>query len=128
MLILPMTNDGARRADIDIITATYSFRTFWNYSTEMWYVDMVDSEGIDYLLGMALVPAINILKAHTVQVEETGDIRVSDSLATGNATVDSLGSDGIDVTSWLPGEFEETNPEAAFRLPDLFVDLDDILQ
>ena len=128
MLILPMTNDGKRRVDIDIISNTFTFVTYWNYSTCMWYVDMIDSEGNDYLLGMALVPSINILKAHTVQVEETGDIRVADITGTNNATVDSLGSEGVDVTSWLPGEYEEAFPDDEFKIPALAVNLDDVLQ
>ena len=127
MLILPMTNDGARKADIDIISGIFSFRTYWNYSTSMWYVDMLDANGNDYLLGMALVPEINILKAHSVQVEQIGEIRVSDVPLTGNATVDSLGSEGVDVTSWLPGEFEDTFPQDDFKIPDLPVSLEGII-
>lgn len=128
MIVIPLNNDGARRIDIDLENdiGVITFRSYWNGITETWNVDLVDAEGNDIILGLAMVVGIDLLKAHPLVGDRIGQLRVVSTTDENNRNTETLGNTA-ELVHFAPGEFE-----AAFPLPDFLpvqvVDIEDVTQ
>jgi hypothetical protein len=127
MQIIPTTNAGARRITLDLggDIGTHTFRTYYNYLAGMWFLDLLDVSDVAILNGLALVPFIDVLRAHT-DIDPVGQLRVADTAGTGNATPESLGT-AAQLLHYAPGEFDTLFPDDVDRLPDLLVAIADVL-
>lgn len=127
MQIIPTTSDGARRITLDLggDLGLFTFRTYYNYLADMWFLDLLDADDTVILAGMALPPGIDILRAHT-NIDDIGELRVADTGGTNNATPESLGTDA-QLVHYDPGEFDATYPDETNRLPELLVSIEDVL-
>lgn len=127
MLILPMTVDGARQVDIDLgeDRGVFTFRTYWNYTTETWNMDIYDSFDLPVILGLALVINIDILNPYPDVSARLGSIHVADLTGTANRTTVDLGVNS-QVVSFTEGEYETLFPTTD-TLPNLIIDIGDII-
>ncbi len=92
MKLIELSSDGQGTAEVDLDTAVVTFVSRYNYSAECWVLDLYDSEGNDILLGLMLVPGIDLLIPYQHQKalygslvlveKETGDYKNSDGLGT----------------------------------------------
>ena len=126
MQIVPMASNGARTVTVNLgdPAGVLQFRTYWNYTASMWFMDILREDGTVLAQGLALVPDRNILAPYPA-LDFIGEIRVADIDGTGNATTESLGVDA-QVVQFNPGEYEETFPEDD-AIPPLSYNLDDVL-
>ncbi|MBL4769532.1 MAG: hypothetical protein JKY94_17800 [Rhodobacteraceae bacterium] len=106
MQIIPLTSDGARRVAVNLTdtAALITFRTYYNYLAPGWFLDILDEDEVAILTGLALVPNINILRAHPNAAAAIGELRVADLGGDGNTSPESLGNTAY-LAHYLPGEF-----------------------
>lgn len=127
MIVLPMTADGARQVDIDIgeDRGVFTFRSYWNYTTSSWNMDITDSFQVPVILGLALVIGVDILDPYPTVKERLGSIHVADLTGSANRTINDLGTNA-QVVSFTTGEFETLFPTVD-TLPSLIIDIGDII-
>ena len=74
MKLIELTSDGQNTAEVDLDTAVVTFVTRYNYSAECWVLDLYDSEGSAILLGLMLVPGIDLLIPYQHQKQLYGGL------------------------------------------------------
>lgn len=127
-LLIPVTNDGSSRVTVDLLDdrGAFEFRTYWNYTTSAWYLDITDGAGNVLIRGLALVINVDLLEPYPDVAERLGELRVAGLDGNVNRTVDDLGVNS-NLISFTEGEFEQTFPTSD-TIPVLIVDAEDVLQ
>ncbi len=122
--IIPMTSDGSRRATVNMgSVGVFVFRTYWNYTSSTWSMDILDANDNPLALGLTLVADINIIRAHPQLVDIFHDIRVANLDGNANRKLDSLGS-GAQVAQFDNGDLNIPPTD----LPPLIVSIGDVTQ
>jgi len=67
MKLIELTSSGQGQTAVDLNTAVVTFITRYNHSAEAWVLDLYDSEGNDILLGLMLLPGIDLLSPYQHQ-------------------------------------------------------------
>lgn len=107
--VIPTFNTGTTSYNVALNGTTYFFKTYWNEYAAMWFLDILDSDGNNVAMGLALVPDINIFRYDTQLTNTIGELRVADLTGEGNAKDDSLGNTAL-LYYFLPGEFQQLYP------------------
>lgn len=74
--VLDLTADGQASVDYDLGTGVFTFVTRYNYSAQLWYLDILDSQQNVLLAGRALVPNVDILHPFQEQKKLLGQLVV----------------------------------------------------
>ncbi len=93
------TSDNANAVNLQLTT-------YFNTMSSMWYLDLKDSLGNPYALGLAMVPNIDITRSVTILPNDFGQFRIFDTTGDGNATLTSLGNSSY-LVYFANGEFED---------------------
>lgn len=109
---IPTTDDGARRATVDIPgIGTYMVRTYYRHVGPCFVMDIHDATGEPILIGVPLVAGVSLLNKSPHTRDSLGQLRM---------TADSHGPDSLgDVARLIqfdPGEFEVLAPAPVVAL------------
>lgn len=108
-LEIPLNSAGSRRIFVDLNRQPFGIRTYWNPTARTWFMDLTDRLDNPILLGMAMVPEINLFEAFPGLTSTIGQFRVIVTDGGENNTIDSLGNTAF-LIYFPPGEFESTYP------------------
>ena len=126
--LIPLTSDGARRVSVDLGNdrGVFTFRTYWNYTTNAWNLDITDSAGADVILGLALVVDIDLLAPFPEVSTRIGELQVASINTVFNRGTEELGANSF-LLQFEPGELEAAAPISDI-LPTLIIDAEDVIQ
>ncbi len=118
MQILPVTADNDRRFQVLLGDNLLTLRTYFNSVVPGWFMDIVAQDETPFARGLALVPAINILRANAELTRTLGQFRVIVSDGGENDTPESLGNTA-QLWWFAPGEFETLDQDTVvdYTLP-----------
>lgn len=105
--VIPLTNDPARRIEIELNRIRLFLTTKYNYAGAMWFFDMEDSSGFLFF-QVPLVIGVDLLEAAPQTRARIGQLWLSD--ITGNRldpTIETLGENVI-MLHYAPGEAVDT--------------------
>lgn len=124
-LILPVDSTGDRRIQVLLGANLVTLRTYWNPIVPGWYMDLVGADGQNIILGVAMVPEINLLAFDLTLTRLYGQFRVFTLDISENNTPDSLGSTA-QLWWFSSGEWERMesqvrqNPQFPFDVREMY--------
>lgn len=83
-----------QRFSVDLAGKAYRMRVLWCKESACWCLDMVDSDGIDVLLGIPMVTGLDLLRQHPHLGIPGGLLVQTDHDAEAVPTFDNLGVTG----------------------------------
>lgn len=90
--IVPLTNDGSRRATYTLGGKDYIIETYYLPKTQTWLMDIYDINENPILTGISLLPGVdNLVKGLCIEFDEQA-FQVQTTDGGNNDTPDSLGT------------------------------------
>ena len=90
--IVPLTNDGSRRATYNLGGQDYIIETYYLPKTQCWLMDIYDINENPILTGIKLIPGVdNLVKGLCIEFDEQA-MQIQTIDGGNNDTPDSLGT------------------------------------
>ena len=106
---IPLTAKGGATFTIPLGDVVVSLIPKFNYSSQCWTLDILDAQGEDLLLGLMLVPNIDILFPYPSVKEDLGSLVLIELNENDYQIVDYLGVNA--ELLWFPPGQEIVLPE-----------------
>lgn len=119
-LILPVSAAGARRVQVRLGDDLLTIRTYYQPHTPIWRMDLSDVNDNVLVLGVPLVPGINLIRGETETTRRYGEFWYNPEQGVGNES-DALGNTAK-LWWFAPGEL--VLPEVDVSLDPLPFDAD----
>ena len=101
--IVPLTNDPARRFEIELNGVSVYISTRYSYNNKTWYLSMEDLDGLIFR-GIAMLGGVDLLESQEALRERIGQLWIVDrSGGRTDPTLVGLG-DRYVLVNYAPGE------------------------
>lgn len=74
LYVIEMTSDGEGTTEVNLGDTLVTLITRFNYSIKAWTMDIIDAQGNNILLGLMMVPNVDILSPYPEQKELLGGL------------------------------------------------------
>ena len=98
--VVDLTNDGQGRTTLNLGQTVVTLITRWNASAKIWTLDILDSNEDPVVVGIAMVPGVNLLKPYPSASQLIGSLVVAEKNSGGYQNSDLLGN-GV-ILLWFP--------------------------
>jgi len=103
MKVIQLTADSGSRTTVDLDSMIAIFVPKYNYSAKCWSLDILDVSGELLLVGLMLVPDVDILEPYTSVKETVGALVLVEKTAGDYMLPYSLGTTAV-LLWYAPGE------------------------
>jgi len=103
MKIIELEPRGQGTTSVDLEDAIVTFVTRYNYSANCWTLDLIDAEDNPILMGLMLIPNIDVLIPYAEQKELYGSLVLVEKETDDYQDPDRLGVD-TKLIWYAPGE------------------------
>ena len=103
MLEVPLSSDGQSTRVVPLGDVLVALTTRYNYYARVWVLDVQDAQGGDLLLGLALVPGLDLLAPYPQLKKRLGGLLLLQRRREAHRDPEGLGTDA-QLLWFAPGE------------------------
>jgi len=103
MKIITLTNSGQSQSSVDLGFLLVSLTARYSYLAECWMLDIVDVQGESLLLGLMLVPGVDLFTPYTQLKKTLGSLVVVEKRAGDYKSPNALG-ENVKLLWFAPDE------------------------